>query len=119
MPETQQNPKNHLPSNDDNTDVSNTDPEKLLQLLDDEYTQKILSTLGEKPTTCRDIAANTDVSRPTIYRRINKLQAAGILIEGMKIGANGHHRSTYELNPFALNIEISNGIDVKIAEKQE
>lgn len=119
MPATQQSAKSKLPSNDGNTDISNTSPQDLLQLLNDEYTQKILSTLSEEPTTCREMASQTDISRPTIYRRINKLQEAGVLIEGMKIGENGHHRSTYKLNPFALNIEISDGVEVNIAENPQ
>jgi DNA-binding Lrp family transcriptional regulator len=99
--------------------ISNADPHELLRLLNDEYTQQILSILSEEQTTCREIIEQTNISKPTVYRRVNKLQATGVLIENIKIGVNGHHRSAYKLNPFTLNIEISGGISIEIDEKPQ
>jgi DNA-binding transcriptional ArsR family regulator len=69
----------------------------VLETLGDEYTQKVLSVLAEGRITGGELIERTDVSKATVYRRLDDLQDAGIVDSGMRIDPNGHHCEEYFL----------------------
>lgn len=73
------------------------DTEELLALLGDEYTRKILSTVGEESLPAREIANRSDISRATVYRRINRLEDVGVVEEVMSIHPEGQHRREFRI----------------------
>lgn len=73
------------------------DTDELLALLGDEYTRTILSTVGEDSLPAREIANRSDISRATVYRRINRLEAAGVVEEVMSIHPEGQHRREFKI----------------------
>lgn len=73
------------------------DTDELLALLGDEYTRKILSTVGDESLPAREIANRSDISRATVYRRINRLEAVGIVEELMSIHPEGQHRREFRI----------------------
>lgn len=88
------------------------DTEALLKTISDEYTLKIIKALEETPQPCSDLQEKTDISKPTLYRRINKLKEMGIITEQTRLCPNGHHRSEYALKPLELEIDISREISL-------
>lgn len=99
------NPTGTLERRDD-TPVDDADPDELLSLLGDEYTRQILSTLGEEALCAREIAERADISCPTVYRRLNRLVAAGVVETGMTIDRGGHHRKRFRIALDDLEIRL-------------
>ena len=90
----------------------------LLELLGDEYTQRILLTIIETPHTGREIVEQIDVSRPTVYRRLNALQDAGIVETEMQIDPDSHHCEQFRVVTDQLTIEFgSDGLSAKLDSK--
>lgn len=81
-------PPETLDSADDQVEVS---PAELLDLLGDEYTRRVLAAVADKPRTGREIIDATEVSKATVYRRLDDLQAAGLVESELRIDPNGHH----------------------------
>jgi len=84
------------PGRSDAADQS-VDTEELLALLGDEYTRKILATVGEDSLPAREIANQSEISRATVYRRINRLEDVGVVEECMSIHPEGQHRREFRI----------------------
>lgn len=65
--------------------------EELLELLGDEYAACILETVVEQPRTGREIVEATDISKATTYRRLERLENAGLVESTMQLDEDGHH----------------------------
>jgi DNA-binding transcriptional ArsR family regulator len=73
------------------------DTDELLALLGDEFTRDILSTLGDESLPAREIADRAAISRPTVYRRLNRLEDAGVVETNMEIHLDGKHRKQFQI----------------------
>jgi len=96
------NSHHHVPAKNAGPEPSNAadqsiDTEELLALLGDEYTRKILSTVGEESLPAREIANRSEISRATVYRRINRLEDVGVVEEVMSIHPEGQHRREFRI----------------------
>ena len=86
--------------------VQDPAPADVFALLDDEYARGILKATRQSPMSAPELAADLDASRPTIYRRIDQLQALDLLTEATEVGENGHHRSVYQATLKRITIEL-------------
>ncbi|MFW5956255.1 MAG: ArsR/SmtB family transcription factor [Halorhabdus sp.] len=85
----------------------------ILGLLGDEYARRILTLLVEQPRTGRELAAATDMSRPTIYRRLEQLDENGLVRTEMQFDPDGHHRKRFHATVSEFDFAVgSQGIDV-------
>ena len=84
-----------------------TAPEEILALLNTDYTRAILEAIEAEAKAARDIAEECDASRPTVYRRLNGLQEAGLVETGMVYDADGHHRTVFEATFEALSVDVT------------
>lgn len=69
--------------------------DQLVDLLGDEYTRRVLETIAEEPMGGREIAERTSISRPTVYRRLNRLQEVGLVDTSMTYCPDGNHHKEY------------------------
>ena len=91
---------------------------ELLELLGDEYTREVFEAVIERPRSGREVAETTTVSKPTAFRRLNALEAAGLVTTEMVIDADGHHHKAYQSVLESLSFELGpDGIDVEVAVK--
>lgn len=81
-------------------------PETLLELLSDDYVREFLAAIREEAKPARQIAEECDTSRPTAYRRLNRLCEAGLVTERMEYEADGHHRRTFSAAVDRVAIEL-------------
>ncbi|WP_436909123.1 ArsR/SmtB family transcription factor [Halosimplex marinum] len=81
-------------SGDDASGELSTD--ELLELLDAAYTRAILEAIRTEPKPARAIAEACGASRPTVYRRLNRLRDAGLVETDLACDADGHHRTVFE-----------------------
>ena len=78
------------------TDLTDLSPDDLLDLLGDEYTRKVLRAVTEQPRSSAAIADATSTSKPTAYRRLDRLEAAGLVTSRTVLDPNGHHHKEFE-----------------------
>jgi len=85
----------------------------ILALLGDEYARQLLTVLVEQPRTCRELVTATDMSRPTIYRRLEQLDENGLVRTEMQFDPDGHHRKRFHATVSKFDFAVgSQGIDV-------
>lgn len=80
-----------------------------LCLLNDSHARDIIAVLARGPECGRDLAKACDISRATVYRRLNRLEAAGFVTSEMCPDPNGHHRKEFHLIRDRLRVEITDG----------
>ncbi|WP_253738237.1 ArsR/SmtB family transcription factor [Halohasta salina] len=83
--------------------------EVLIDLLDDDHAREISAVIVDEPKTAREIVAQCESSRTTVYRRLSRLQEAGLLSTDLRYDADGHHRTTYYLRFDSLSIRLDTG----------
>lgn len=82
----------------------------LLEALGDEYTRAALEAVLERPRSGREVAAATDMSRPTAFRRLNVLVDLGLLGTVHRIDADdGHHHKAYRAVVDSVSVTIDDG----------
>lgn len=89
------------------------DCDGMLDILSDEYVQEIIEVLSnESSCVARDIAEQSSMSRPTVYRRLNTLQDIGLITSETKIDPDGHHREAFALTETDFELTLNAGISI-------
>lgn len=85
----------------------NVDPDELLSLLSDDHARAILKAISEEARPARTISERTGLSRATVYRRLNRLEDAGLVDTTMAYHSEGHHRKHFfaELDEVRLSFQ--------------
>lgn len=79
----------------------------ILALLGDNYARRLLALLIERPRTGRELNAETDMSRPTMYRRLERLDENGLVRTEMQFDPDGHHRKRFHATVSGFDFEVS------------
>lgn len=79
----------------------------LVELLGDKHTRRVLEMIAEDPMGGREIAEAASLSRPTVYRRLNELEDAGLVETTMAICSDGHHHKEYSAVLETANLELN------------
>jgi DNA-binding transcriptional ArsR family regulator len=103
---SQADPTPHTNRHEDECPVDST---QLLPLLGDEYVIEILQTIGEAAAPAREIAEEIGVSRATVYRRLDRLEEAGLVQASMLYNPDGHHKQQYEVAVDRVHLDIGDG----------
>jgi DNA-binding transcriptional ArsR family regulator len=85
------------------------DPDELLSLLSDDHARSILKTISDEGRPARTIADHLDLSRATVYRRLNRLQDAGLVETTMAYHSEGHHRKHYHAGLDEVRLSFEDG----------
>jgi predicted transcriptional regulator len=80
-----------------------------LGLLDDEYAREILTVLSVDPKQGRELVEVCEASRPTVYRRVNRLEDAGLVAAEMTVDPDGHHCKEFRLVRDRLTVTVEDG----------
>jgi len=91
---------------DERTDVSGGE---LLELLGDPYTRCVLTAVVESPKSGSDIVEETDVSKATVYRRLEELCDAGIVESRTVFDPDGHHHEEFEAVVDTVAVDFDGG----------
>jgi len=96
----------------DAPEASDVAVDELLDLLGDEYACDILEALADGPMPARTLADRCGMSRPTVYRRLDRLTAAGVVASRLRPATDGHHRQEFRLVLDAVEFRVcEDGID--------
>lgn len=95
----------------DEDDRPDPDTGTVVELLGDECAREVLAAVADEATSGRAIAEATSLSRPTVYRRLDRLEDAGFLEVTMEVRRDGNHRrqfrSTLDSATVAFDDELS------------
>lgn len=93
--------------------------EDVIEIFSDDYACRILATLEtEGPMPAVDLAHKCDMSRPTVYRRLNQLETLGFVSSCKQFEPDGNHRKQFELVLDEIRFEVDeNGVDTGITSK--
>ncbi|MFB6353165.1 MAG: HTH domain-containing protein [Halobacteriales archaeon] len=95
------------------------DPSDVFDVFGDSLARRILVLASERPLSADDLAEQLDVSRPTIYRRVNALRNYDLLRERQQIDADGNHYQRFETTLKRVTLEIGDGgYDVSLTMRQ-
>lgn len=83
-----------------------TDDVRVLDLLGEATARAILTAAYPEPASARAIAEDLDVAPSTVYRHVDRLVAADLLVERTKIERDGSHHGLYETNLDQVRIDL-------------
>jgi DNA-binding transcriptional ArsR family regulator len=115
--ELDRSPRSRSPADPGHAGVDDEDatgePGEVLSLLSDDYARAILAAIGEDTLPARDVVDRVDASRATVYRRLRRLEAAGLLESAVAFHPDGHHRREFSLARDRMVLSLgSNGVDL-------
>lgn len=105
-----------------NGDVSEEcDVETVGALLEDPTARTILVETSREPMSASTLSEHCDVSRPTVYRRLEDLRACDLLEERTRPDPEGgHHRTVYVTNLRRITVRVGDGLlDVEIDRRED
>lgn len=95
--------------------ASDWDPETVFDVLGSEEVRKILALTNVSPKSAQELANHLDISRPTVYRRVNTCQEYDLLREDTELDEEGNHRKVYHASLERITFELDDaGFDVNI-----
>jgi len=71
------------------------DDDELIALLDDEYARAILTELTTEPMSVSELCTVCDMSDPTAYRRLDRLESVDLVTKQQELDPDGHHYKRY------------------------
>ena len=81
--------------------------ETTLELLADRYAREIINRLNDAPASAPELAQRCSCSRTTVYRRLDQLDAAGLVSVTLELRRDGNHRRVYENAVEELTFSVS------------
>ncbi|WP_049926995.1 ArsR/SmtB family transcription factor [Halopiger goleimassiliensis] len=69
--------------------------ETVVDLLDDEYARAILTAIRTDPMSANELSEHCDGSFSTIWRRLERLEEAGLVAERTRPRSDGNHDTVY------------------------
>ncbi len=94
--------------------VADGDPGELLALLDAEYTLAILEAVRDGPKPARAVADAVGASRPTVYRRLNRLRDVGLVVDRIGFDDQGRQRTVFEATLDTITVDVADGLSVAV-----
>ena len=85
----------------------NPEFEVVADLLGDKCTRQVLVATAGKPRSAAELDELIDVSRQTVYRRLERLEEAGLLSEHTRPRTDGHHDTVYEATLSELHVRLT------------
>ncbi len=95
--------------------------EEVAALLEDETVRTILTETSIEPMSATALSERCGVSEPTIYRRIDDLQACNLVEEQTRPDpTGGHHHKVYTPRLERVTVELTNGgLTIEVARTRD
>jgi DNA-binding IclR family transcriptional regulator len=90
--------------------------EDAIEILSDEYACRLLAALEEQPMPAVELARTCDMSRTTVYRRLDRLESLGFVTTQIAYDPDGHHRKRFHLALDEVRVEVgADGVSGRVA----
>lgn len=83
-----------------------SDADDVVDLLGDDYVRTILVQTREDPKSVDALSDACDADPSTIYRRVRRLEDAGLLTDHQRLDPGGHHYKEYGAALQAVTITV-------------
>ena len=93
----------------DSIGETESDLSAILGVLEDRDCRSILEATTDDALTARELCDRCDFSSSTAYRKLDELQAVGLLEERIRLDAEGSHTSEYRFSMTDLEITLNGG----------
>lgn len=80
--------------------------ETLVALLNDEFARGILTRIRSADMTAMELAEACGMSESTVYRRLERLDAAGLIRTDTRFDGDGYHRKTFRATVDHVDIAL-------------
>lgn len=84
-------------------------PAGVFDIFGDRLCRKILVLASAQPVSADDLAEQLDVSKPTVYRRVNALHEHDLLSQQQQFDIDGNHYQQFETTLEQVVFEIDDG----------
>ncbi|MFD1588445.1 ArsR/SmtB family transcription factor [Halorientalis brevis] len=91
----------------------------IADILADEYARSILRATSVKPLAAEEITEKYDMSKPTIYRRLERLCELDLVETRQRVDLDGHHAKEYYATLSSVTIDLENGHFALTVERTE
>lgn len=85
------------------------DLETVVGLLDDDHVRTILEATSLEPRSASELAERCGASQQTVYRRLDRLQEAGLVTDRTRMRRDGHHDTVYAAALDEVSIRLRDG----------
>jgi len=82
-------------------------PDDLFELLNDDHVRRILRATRDEALPARELIDRCDASKPTVYRRLNRLADAGLVASRQAYDPDGHHRQTFRSTLDSVTVALT------------
>ena len=89
----------------------------LLELLSDEYAREILAATSVKPMSANQIADRCEMSLPTVYRRVGRLQEFDLIEEQTRVEPGGNDYSVFTATLAEVSVSLDEGTFEAVVER--
>ena len=72
--------------------------EDILDTIGDEHARTVLAAISQEPRSAKELSEESDLSLPTIYRRLEILQEHDLVTEKTAVADDGNHYNVYSSN---------------------
>lgn len=72
--------------------------EEVLDTIGDRHARTVLAAVSQDPRPAKELAEATDLSLPTVYRRVEVLEEHGLITERTEVAPDGNHYKVFECN---------------------
>jgi DNA-binding transcriptional regulator GbsR (MarR family) len=84
-------------------------PGEVFALLDDEYARSLLLATSHEPMTASELSNQCEMSKSTVYRRLNKLEQCNLVAAVHVPDPDGNHKKRYEAQLDELVVSLTEG----------
>jgi predicted transcriptional regulator len=85
------------------------DLETIAGILEDETARRILANTSSEPMTVNELATHLDASKPTIYRRIERLEDNELLAATIRPSESGPQEKVFQATFDKLVVSLDDG----------
>jgi len=85
------------------------DEDEVLALLEDKYARAILAELTTEPMSASELCTSCDMSDPTAYRRLERLEAADLVTDQQVVDSDGNHFKRYATTIKDVTVTFADG----------
>lgn len=83
--------------------------EAILDVVHDEYAREILKHVSEEPQSGPELIETIDASKPTVYRRLSRLEELDLVAAQVRPQDDGHQRKVFVADVDAVHVQFDDG----------
>ncbi|MFB6162313.1 MAG: ArsR/SmtB family transcription factor [Halococcoides sp.] len=72
--------------------------EDVLDTIGDEHAREVLAAVSREPMSAKELAEECDLSKPTVYRRLELLEENDLVTDRTLVADDGNHYKVFESN---------------------